>query len=319
MIAKLIKKVPKSIMITSTLILTLIVGTVTINAFKNNGNKPVVVFKEDIVLEYGDEIRSDDIVDLFIDTETSVFKTLEFLKAEIDTFVVGDNHSTVLEYSLNGLRTQSEFVYSVEDTNSPILDNVSDIVVRYKEGEEILVDLVGDATASDVVDGSLEVKIDDSKLDLNKDGVYEVVAFAEDKNGNITREPFNVTVEIEVVDLKNLPNTGNESTQQNTSKKPVASTPSGSSKPTQPSKPDDKEAPSTKEPDPINGDNCSWYDCPPEEEFEAGGWTYYLYKEYDTFRACMNAIEEWQNTDHSPWKSTLCLDTALYYVLRSEN
>ncbi len=102
----------------------------------------------------------------------------------------------------------------------PEINGIHDILIN--EGEDL--DLLSGITASDEEEGDLTSKIvvDDSKLDINAPGKYEVIFTVTDSEGNITIETATIEVKAIVPPLTPLepatPIDNNENTIDNTSK-----------------------------------------------------------------------------------------------------
>ncbi len=124
---------------------------------------------------------------------TPADESFDFLRAN----EVGEGFKVTVYARLGEKIKEFEMTYAVEDSNYPILEGVKDIEIKVSKGEEAVFDLSLGITAFDIVDGELEVMIDDTQLDITKEGTYEVIASATDSNGNKTEETFKVTVIIE--------------------------------------------------------------------------------------------------------------------------
>ena len=95
-------------------------------------------------------------------------------------------------------------VYTVEDTKKPIIEGITDKTIYIGDA----IDLKEGITAVDEIDGELEIRIE-GEADTNTAGEYSIKVIAEDKNGNVTEEIYNVTV-------NNKPEINNSSTTKTT-------------------------------------------------------------------------------------------------------
>ncbi len=89
----------------------------------------------------------------------------------------------------------------VEDKEAPVITGAKDLTVSV----DATVDLLAGVSASDDVDGSVVVTVDDSRLDLSKAGVYEVTYRAVDSSKNEATIKVFVTVEAVVIEDKEAP------------------------------------------------------------------------------------------------------------------
>lgn len=117
--------------------------------------------------------------------------------------------------------------WQIIDTKYPVISGVKDkeITVGYK------IDLKEGITASDEIDGSLEITIEGT-VDTSKAGEYKIIAKAIDKNLNETKEEFKVTVKSKPVTKKpsSSSSSSNKSSSSSSTKKPSTTTASSSTK-----------------------------------------------------------------------------------------
>ncbi len=176
--------------------------------------RPVLVFKDNIIFEYGQTILEDalpeglDLIEIedLIDKEASTYDEVSFqviaaegeyvdtMFREIPTLEVGDGFEVPVYARLGDVITEFELKYVVEDTNKPVIEGIHDITIEYEEGENVEYDLNKGIKAYDIVDGELEVEINDNNVDIKTNGEYEVIVKAKDKNNNTTEDSFKVTV-----------------------------------------------------------------------------------------------------------------------------
>lgn len=175
---------------------------------------PVLVFKDNIIFEYGQTNLEDalpegfDLIEIedLIDKEASTYDEVSFqviaaegeyvdaMFREIPTLEVGDGFEVPVYARLGDVVEEFELVYSVKDTNNPVVEGTLDTTLEYEEGEVIEYDFSEGIKAYDIVDGELEVEINDNNVDIKTNGEYEVIVKAKDKNNNTTEDSFKVTV-----------------------------------------------------------------------------------------------------------------------------
>lgn len=175
--------------------------------------KPIVEFKKDVIFEYGqatyvpkylkyalEVIKLSDYVDEANSKYDSisyyhpdiVFDMADDITFNIPTDKVGNNFTVTIYATLGEVIETFELTYSVVDSNRPVFNSVLNIDTPHNEipnFNEII-------TATDVVDGKLKVVID-GDIDYQVAGVYDMEASATDKNGNISKHSFTVTVNAE--------------------------------------------------------------------------------------------------------------------------
>ena len=104
------------------------------------------------------------------------------LEPKVDSMKVG---KTEHEATVNG--KELLITVSVVDTEAPEFSGIQDYT--FPEGTELQKELKSKISATDKVDGALEYTL----TTVEKDAKTEVTALAVDKNGNETKETFNVT------------------------------------------------------------------------------------------------------------------------------
>ncbi len=87
------------------------------------------------------------------------------------------------------ITTTKEIVLKVVDTKYPILSGIENKTIT--AGDSL--DILSGITATDEVDGNLEVKYE-GEVDLTKAGTYTLKIYAEDKNGNRTEQEMTINV-----------------------------------------------------------------------------------------------------------------------------
>lgn len=328
-------KSKKSKIIGSTIISILIIGIGTMIYLNNKKEYPVIIFKDNILLEYGQKSFSDEetVEELdgnnsieVLDPEDIIVKdkskydeisfnkisngntpmTLEF--RFVDTSEIGKHEGTLFARLGNELK-EFKFDYDVVDTNDPIIENVNDQEII--EGE----DFIHDFKAHDIIDGELEVTIE-GEYDVTTPGTYDLKAVASDKNNNKTAVDFKLIVtekEVAVVEELNttLPNTGsnsetstNKGTNSNTGSNNSGNSSSGTkpvtpTKPVEPTKPVKPVEP-TKPTEPNKG-NGDWLE----------------YKDYGSYEGCNAVLDEVSRSKVREWKQSMCdKDGTLVYKKR---
>lgn len=196
---------------------------------------PTIEFKEGLVFEYGSiiDITDEEILNTMIDVEKSKYD--EIKSVEINTEQVTSEGEGKLVAILNEQEKEFEFKYEVKDTQFPVISGVETVIIE--QGQTPNFDNI---IASDVVDGSLEVKIEGEYL-IDVVGEYELTAVAVDSNSNETKEQFKLVVEAKKVsDVPSKPNQNNTKPQQpnvNGAKPQSPNNNGGGSKPQQPNNP----------------------------------------------------------------------------------
>lgn len=310
--------------IASVLAIALIAAIGTGIYFITKKDVPVIVFKENITLEYGQKSFSDDVTvedsdeketlevlnpeDLII-KDKSKYDEISFNKISngntpmtlefryVDTSEVG-KHEGMLFARLGSELKEFKFEYDVIDTNNPIIENVVDQDLI--EGEEF----EHDFKAHDIVDGDLEVIIE-GEYDVTTPGTYDLKAVAVDKNNNKTEVDFKLNVsekEVAIVEEPNtvLPSTGsNGGVSTDNGRKPNTGSNNNSSgannggyttKPVTPTKPVEP----TKPVKPVE----------PTKPTDNGGWK--VFKDYGTFEGCRAVIDDVHAEHVWDWKQTMC-------------
>ena len=154
---------------------------------------PVITLNGDaeISLEYGEEYQelgatvSDD-----VDTDLEVT-----ISGDVDSSVLTDYTITYTATDSDGHISTITRTVSVNDLTAPVislsLDKLDEETIELGLGRDY--NELG-ATASDNVDGSVEVVTDSSALDVNTIGVYNVTYSATDEAGNTAQETRTVNV-----------------------------------------------------------------------------------------------------------------------------
>lgn len=294
---------------------------------------PVVIFNENIVVEYGqksfaDEEASDSedkkeslpILDpeSIVNKDKSKYDEISFNKIAsskepmtlefrfIDTSEIGENEG-ILYARLGDEVKEFKFEYEVKDTHSPIIENVSDQEIT--EGEAFNHEF----KSHDIIDGELDVIIE-GEYDINVPGTYDLKVVSEDKNKNKTEVEFKLTIlEKEIAVVENvettLPGTGsNKGTSINTNgSKPNGNSNSNSinnnssnnngstTKPVNPTKP-------TEPTNPVK---------PVEPTKPVSEWK--EYKDYGSFESCRAVIDDVHVQHIKQWKQSMCDDGVLRY------
>lgn len=158
-----------------------------------NKAKPVVVFNEDITIEYAQE---DFDLESYVNQEESEYDKISFEplscknadEKTIKTQVVGSFKAYVYA-ELEGNCEMFELPYSVSDTTFPVIENVKDITIAQGEEPDF-----SEFSAQDPIDGRVESYIL-GDYDNETAGTYPLTFVGEDKHGNKTEEDFTLTVE----------------------------------------------------------------------------------------------------------------------------
>ena len=109
------------------------------------------------------------------------------------TFALGSNTVICTATDSHGNIGNSEFTIDVQDTTDPILALPADITAEATSEDGAVVNFT--ASASDIVDGALDVACDWNDGDTFPLGTTLVSCSATDNNGNTSNGSFNVTVE----------------------------------------------------------------------------------------------------------------------------
>lgn len=141
---------------------------------------------------------------------------------EVDVMSVGEQLYTKTLVDKDDYKTEIDYKVTVQDTQAPAIKNVKDksITVGTKFAIEDM-----KITAEDPVDGELEVEIK-GEVNVDKAGKYTIEVSAEDVNGNVTTESFNVEVKPKPV-VKQPASTGKITAYKNS--QPVTKTSTDSS------------------------------------------------------------------------------------------
>ena len=126
-------------------------------------------------VEYGEKIEASTF------TVEGMSVKMDNLTPKVDSNKVGKNEHTT---TING--KELLITISVVDTNAPEFSGIKDYT--FPKGTEIQKELKSKISASDKVDGALEYTL----TTVEKDSKTEVTVSATDKNGNETKEVFNV-------------------------------------------------------------------------------------------------------------------------------
>jgi len=138
---------------------------------------PQVVLKEEITAWQLHEFEPMSAAESILDA-TDV--TAE-VKGLLDTTTAGE-YPVILAFADEG-KNVTELTVTVKvipDTQPPVIQNASDR--EYYIGDTIF--YLEGVTAVDAVDGSCDVQVDNSKVDTEKEGQYEVLYYAKDISGN---------------------------------------------------------------------------------------------------------------------------------------
>lgn len=194
---------------------------------------PEDVLSSSLILEYGDEVKDEYIVR--VKGEEITVKTPE----GVDTMKAGET-----THELETKEGKLKLKIVVEDTQDPIIEGIDEIEVQLNlTKDELENELNQELKASDPVDGELMISYTyDNKLKLDEEGTYDVIAVAQDKNGNKTRKLIKVKVSndfedpqesegndgVNVGSNESTSNNQSASNNQSTPNKPVPSKPAPS-------------------------------------------------------------------------------------------
>lgn len=164
--------------------------------FSGCASKPKVVLKDDIKIEYGDEISS---TDLIKESESDENVDIEKIK-KFESRKAGKQNISVI--FTDGENTKEEDVkIEVVDSNKPVIELYEDKVTvtqgdyyDLKDNIKSINDPVdGEISSTGYGDNKYYININD--VDFDKVGEYEVSVNATDVNGNETTEGFTIVVE----------------------------------------------------------------------------------------------------------------------------
>ncbi len=135
----------------------------------------------------------------------------------IDTKKVGEQTIKLSVKDSNGEIEDFECVINIVDTTKPEIKTSKD---KFEITVGDKVNLLGNVSAKDEIDGDLEVKIE-GNYDINKDGEYKLKYKAEDKSGNKAEKEFTLKVnkKVEVKTENNNNKTQTNNNKSNTNKK----------------------------------------------------------------------------------------------------
>lgn len=144
----------------------------------------------DVVLDKKQELTADMFVKNVVDS-TSV--TME-LESEIDETVRGKRDITVI---LTDEGENVSYVYATLDIQydavPPQISGITEVSTYIRQNPDYLFGV----EAIDDIDGEVKVTVDDSKVNLETPGLYEIMYIAKDKSGNVAKVPS-------VLEVKNV-------------------------------------------------------------------------------------------------------------------
>ncbi len=187
-------------------------------------------------INYGQEIAYEDLISKLINVDnlqentkisieingTELNNEEKYTFNELGTYTI----KARLQYTYNYpfIKSMSKLIenektteITIQDTEKPVITGVSNKEII--EGNEI--NLLEGISATDNVDGEIEVKVDGS-VDNSKPGEYTIKVTATDKSGNTQEETFTVTVKAKPVVQKPAQNTNNNSNKNNSNNNTVA-------------------------------------------------------------------------------------------------
>lgn len=217
------------------LLIVLLIALIVINlSIKTKKENPIIIFKENIVVEYGQKSFIEDdqdesgnksdkketleklpalVPEDIIQKDLSKYDEISFNKIAvdgepitlelrfIDTSTIGKHEGLV--YSRLGKNVQEfKFNYEVQDTRFPVIEGENQVKLRHDEAFDLNL-----YNAYDIIDGDLEITIDGMK---DEAGTFDVTLKATDKNKNTTKKTVKVTRE-ETPVVESTTNTGNGS------------------------------------------------------------------------------------------------------------
>lgn len=308
--------------------------------FATKKDMPVIVFNENIVVEYGQKsfsndeetnqtIDEDDKVEKLpilmpediIQKDKSNFDEVSFNKIAsskepmtlefrfIDTSEVGKHEGTLYARLVDEVK-EFKFEYEVKDTHSPIIDGEDEVTLEHDESFDVT-----QYSAYDIVDGELPITVLEGSGNIEDDKTVMKLS-ATDKNNNETIKEVRVTIlekEIAVSEDSSttLPNTGSNSgtptdkdTNPNTGSNNSGNSGSGT-KPVAPTKPVEP----TKPVKPVEPTK------PTEPNKGNGDWL--EYKDYGSYEGCNAVLDEVSRSKVREWKQSMCdKDGTLVYKKR---
>ncbi|WP_281192775.1 hypothetical protein [Erysipelothrix rhusiopathiae] len=217
------------------LLIVLLIALIVINlSIKTKKENPIIIFKENIVVEYGQKSFIEDdqdesgnksdkketleklpvlVPEDIIQKDLSKYDEISFNKIAvdgepitlelrfIDTSTIGKHEGLV--YARLGKNVQEfKFNYEVQDTRYPVIEGENQVKLRHDEAFDLNL-----YNAYDIIDGDLEITIDGMK---DEAGTFDVTLKATDKNKNTTKKTVKVTRE-ETPVVESTTNTGNGS------------------------------------------------------------------------------------------------------------
>ena len=184
------------------LIILIIIGGVYFNKEKEKiiSQNLKAISKDEIIIEYGEKLSYETILNKVLRTEDLYEGTNIKIKINGKNIEPNDEYvvNSIGELKINidtnnklfnvNISNDTEIIWIVEDTQKPILSGVRNRTIE--EGEKI--NLEEGITAKDSVDGELEVTIE-GKFNNKKAGKYTLKAKAIDSNNNEVEQTFTVT------------------------------------------------------------------------------------------------------------------------------
>lgn len=201
-------------------LIILLIALIVINlSIKTKKENPIIIFKENIVVEYGQKSFIEDdqdesgnksdkketleklpvlVPEDIIQKDLSKYDEISFNKIAvdgepitlelrfIDTSTIGKHEGLV--YARLGKNVQEfKFNYEVQDTRFPVIEGENQVKLRHDEAFDLNL-----YNAYDIIDGDLEITIDGMK---DEAGTFDVTLKATDKNKNTTKKTVKVTRE----------------------------------------------------------------------------------------------------------------------------
>lgn len=181
-------------------------------------------YKEEV--KYGQDFSYDTLIDNLVDTsklpkntnitiqidnkKISKGETVKFEK--IKTYIVKVNLEYTYVYSIiksltKNIQSEKTLKITVVDKEKPIIEGVSNREITVGDN----INLQEGITATDNVDGKVEVKIDGT-VDIKKAGNYDIKVIASDKSGNTEEAKFTVTVKEKPKPTNNKTSSGGNKT-----------------------------------------------------------------------------------------------------------
>lgn len=217
------------------LLIVLLIALIVINlSIKTKKENPIIIFKENIVVEYGQKSFIEDdqdesgnksdkketleklpvlVPEDIIQKDLSKYDEISFNKIAvdgepitlelrfIDTSTIGKHEGLVYARLGKNVR-EFKFNYEVQDTRYPVIEGENQVILRHDEAFDLNL-----YNAYDIIDGDLEITIDGMK---DEAGTFDVTLKATDKNKNTTKKTVKVTRE-ETPVVESTTNTGNGS------------------------------------------------------------------------------------------------------------